>query len=127
MIACDKSSGKVSCYYSHLCRTDECLHQFGLNKVFVELIQLVELAGEKVLDTIDGPVLYKTPCARERSVRKFLMTIKPTVEHIAKWQPNGTTPSVINVPMCASRLTSSASYVGRLEQEAFLDRRPNKF
>ena len=56
------------------------------------------------------------------------MTIKPTVEHIAKWQPNGTTPTAaIYMPVCASRLTSSASYVGRLEQEAFLDRRPNKF
>ena len=55
------------------------------------------------------------------------MTIKPTVEHIAKWKLNGTTPSAIYVPMCAPRLTSSAGYVGRLEQQAFLDRRPGKF
>jgi hypothetical protein len=26
--------------------------------------------GEKDLDTISGPVLYKTPCARERNMRK---------------------------------------------------------
>jgi len=56
------------------------------------------------------------------------MTIKPTVEHIAKWQPNGTTPSAaIHRQMCASRLTASASYVGRLGQQTFLDRRPNTF
>lgn len=56
------------------------------------------------------------------------MTIKPTVAHIAKWQPNGTTPSAaIRRQMCASHLTASASYVGRLEQQAFLDRRPNRF
>jgi|GEM_PF-3864295 len=54
------------------------------------------------------------------------MTIKPTVEHNANWLLSGTTPSVIYLAMCASRLTSSASFVGRLGQEA-LDRRHNRF
>jgi len=68
-----------------------------------------------MLDTINGPVLYKAPCARAQR-EEILMTIKPTLEHIA-----------IQMPVCASRLTASASYVGRLGNETFLDRRPNKF
>jgi hypothetical protein len=55
------------------------------------------------------------------------MTIKPTVEHIANWLLSVTTPSAIQTAMCASRLTSSASYVGRLGEQAFLDRRPSRF
>ena len=55
------------------------------------------------------------------------MTIKPTLEHKAIWLLGVTTPSAIPTAMCASRLTSSASYVGRLGEQAFLDRRPNRF
>jgi hypothetical protein len=58
---------------------------------------------------------------------EILMTIKPTIEHIVRWQLSGTTPrAAIYMPVCASRLIASASYVGSLGQQAFLDRRPNK-
>jgi len=55
------------------------------------------------------------------------MTIKPTLVHKANWLLSGTTPSATQQAMCASRLTSSASYVGRPEAKAFLDRRRNTF
>ena len=88
-----------------------------------------------MLDTISGPVLYKTPLRvrmnEAQCEEKVLMTIKPTIEHKANWLLSGTTPSVIYLAMCASRLTSSASFGGRVERGTFLgqalDRRPNRF
>ena len=52
---------------------------------------------------------------------------KPTIEHIVKWQLSGVTPyAATYMPVYASRLTASGSYVGRLGEQAYLDRRPNK-
>jgi hypothetical protein len=60
-------------------------------------------------------------------IEEILMTIKRTIEHFVRWQVSGVTSrAAIYMPMCASRLTASASYMGRFGKQTFLDRRPNK-